>query len=231
VSRFYLKSLTILAATLVIGAGSVRGQSPSTYGLDHAYFASSTDWFLIDNYPTPKRADPTKSLIFRRFYFVYVDGSLHEGGIANTISFVCQRRHLDHILIHLPEIADIKGIRPRKQWFARTELRVLADDVGAKFDAEYIDGDFFVDFTEDTKESLDDVLKSRDLTIEFGPLNERLLLYTGDTDPTGRANFKGALRDFMPVLTRSFGGKSRIFSLSEMFKACNSYKGPRRLPR
>jgi hypothetical protein len=51
----------------------------STYGLDRAQFASSTDWFLVENYPTPKKIDPARSLYFRRFYFVYVDDSLQEG--------------------------------------------------------------------------------------------------------------------------------------------------------
>jgi hypothetical protein len=27
---------------------------------DRAHFASSTDWFIVDNYPTPKKADPKK---------------------------------------------------------------------------------------------------------------------------------------------------------------------------
>jgi hypothetical protein len=69
----------------------------SGYELDRAHFASSTDWFMVDNYPTPKKTDPTRSLHFRRFYFPYVDDALREGQLANTITFVCQKRHLNQI--------------------------------------------------------------------------------------------------------------------------------------
>jgi hypothetical protein len=200
----------------------------STYGLDRAQFASSTDWFLVENYPTLKKIDPARSLYFRRFYFVYVDDSLQEGQLANTVSFVCQKKHFNHLLIHLPDAADVKTIRPRKQWISKTELRVMTDDFATKFDAEYIDGDFFVDFNEDTKEHLDDVLRSRSLTIEFGPENEKLSLYAADMDPDGKANFKGALREMVPMMAKSFGGKSRVVGTTEMFRLCDTYKANRR---
>jgi len=217
------KFFMVLMASVSLAASTIAGSD--TYRLDQADFASSTDWFLIDNFPTPKKVDPKKSLIFRRFYFVYVDGKLREGTFANTISFVCSKKHLDYLLIHLPDSADIKTIRPRKQWLSKTELRVLTDDAGVKFEAEYIDGDFFVDFSDDGAiDNLLQALKSRFVTIEFGPGNERISLYTGDTSPDGKADFKGALRGFMPIYAKSVGGKSRIFSMSEMFKMCDEYK-------
>jgi hypothetical protein len=51
-----------------------------------------------------------------------------------------------------------------------------------------------------TVKNLNDVLRSRFLTIEFGPENEKLSLYTADMDPDGKANFKGALRDIVPMM-------------------------------
>jgi hypothetical protein len=199
----------------------------SSYTLDRAYFASSTEWFVVENYPTPKKTDPKRSLIFRRFYAVYLDGELQTGTLANTISFVCQKQHLNSLLIHLPEAADIKTIRPRNQWISRTDVRILTDDFGAKFDAEYINGDFFIDFVpndESLMTNLLGVLTSNTLTIEFGPETERIALYTGDTDSEGKANFKGFLRKVVPMMAKQFRGKLRIFSMSEMFKACGDYK-------
>jgi hypothetical protein len=207
---------------------TAKPERPSVYELDRAHFASSTDWFIVDNYPTPKKTDPTKALYFRRFYFPYVDDTLREGQLANAVTFVCQKRHLNHLLIHLPDDADIKTIRPRKQWISKTELRVLTDDFAATFDAEYIDGDFFVDFKEDTLENLNDILRSRFLTIEFGPGNEKLSLYAGDMDPAGKADFKGALKEMVPMMAKSFGGKSRAIGTTEMFKLCDTYKANRR---
>ena len=40
--------------------------------------------------------------------------------------------------------------------------------------------------------------------------------------------FKGALREFVPFMARSFGGKSRVFSTTEMFRACDAFKANRR---
>jgi hypothetical protein len=220
------KFLMVLMASASLTASAVAGSD--TYRLDQADFASSTDWFLIDNFPTQKKADPKDSLIFRRFYFVYVDGKLREGTFANTISFVCSKKHLDHLLIHVPDSADIKTIRPRKQWLSKTELRVLTDDAGVKFDAEYIDGDFFVDFSDDGAiDNLLRALKSRSMTIEFGPGNERISLYTGDTSPDGKADIKAALKEIMPMYAKSIRGKSRIVGMSEMFKMCDMYRNGR----
>jgi hypothetical protein len=219
-----LTRILYLTLTCIVFAVTATPARPATatYSLDRASFATSTDWFLIDNYPTPKRIDPRESLYFRRLYFIYVDESLRDDQFANTVSFVCQKRRKNHLLIHLPDHADIKTIRPRKQWISRMDLRVLTDDFGTRFDAEYIDGDFFVDFTDDTTERLVEVLKSRVVTIEFGPEDERILLYAGDTGPDNSAHLKSVLRDMVPILARSFGGKSRVFRMSEMFRACDA---------
>jgi hypothetical protein len=208
---------------LTIDVGVCWAQSTSDYILDRAHFASSTDWFLVDNYPTPKKADPKTSLIFRRFYFSYVDGSLREE-LANTVSFVCQKKHYNYLLIHLPDAADLMTLRPRNQWISKTELRVLSDDFATRFEAEYIDGDFFVDFNDITQENLVQLIKSKSLTIEFGPGNERISLYTADVGPDGKANLKGALREFVPYMAKSFRGNSQVFSMSKMFDLCDHYK-------
>jgi hypothetical protein len=131
---------------------------------------------------------------------------------------------LNHLLIHLPEAADLRTIRPRNQWISKTELRVLTDDFAARFDAEYINGDFFVDFNNETKDNLVQLIKSKFVTIEFGPGNERISLYTADLGPDGNANLKGALRDFVPYMAKSFRGNSRVVSMSEMFDLCDDYK-------
>jgi hypothetical protein len=203
---------------------SCQAQSPSNYTLDRAHFASSTDWFLVDNYPTPKKANHKNSLIFRRFYFAYVDDSLREGELANTVSFVCQRKNLNSLLVHLPDAVDLKTMRPRNQWISKTELRVLTDDFATRFDAEYIDGDFFVDFNDETKGNLIYLIKSRFVTVEFGPGNERISLFTADVGHDGTGNLKGALRELVPLMAKSFGGNSRILSMSEMFDLCDDYK-------
>jgi hypothetical protein len=74
------------------------------------------------------------------------------------------------------------GIEQRVDFFAPALLWIFSDD-GA------ID-------------NLLQVLKSRFVTIEFGPGNERISLYTGDTWPDGKADFKGALRGIMPIYTK-----------------------------
>jgi hypothetical protein len=195
-----------------------------SYTLDRAYFATSTDWFLIDKYPTPKKVDPERSLIFRRLYFIYVDDQLRSG-FANTVSFVCQKKgYLNHLLVHLPDDADIKTLRPRKQWLSRTELRVLADDFTIRFHAEYLNGDFFVDFTDETTEDLVKIMESKYLVIEFGPESERIALYAGDRGSDGRANFKGALREMVPMAMKPLNTKMRVVNMSEMFGLCRDYK-------
>jgi predicted deacylase len=113
---------------------------------------------------------------------------------------------------------------------ARDVANRLTDNFGAKFDAEYIDGDFFVDFTDGTNEDLITIMKSKFVTIEFGSENERLLLYTADTaGDHGEINLKGALRDFIPSLAKTQSwGNVRIVGTSEMFGLCqNTRRGDR----
>jgi hypothetical protein len=147
--------------------------------------------------------------------------------LANTVSFVCSKKHMNHLLVHLPDGADVKTFRPRKQWLSRTELRVLTDDFATKLEAEYLDGDFFIDFTDETSEGLVRVMKSKLLTIEFGPENERVSLYAGDLSPDGKANFKGALREMVAMMMKRLNVKSRVVSMDEMFDLCSIYKGRR----
>jgi hypothetical protein len=125
-------------------------------------------------------------------------------------------------------VSDLQTVRPRDQWISKIELRVLTDDFATRLDAEYINGDFFVDFDERRDDDLVRILKSQSVTIEFGPGDERISLYTGDLGPNGKAKFKDALRHIVPLVTKSFGGKSRIFSLSEMFNLCASFRARRR---
>jgi hypothetical protein len=121
-------------------------------------------------------------------------------------------------------------IRSGKSWRkalsrSATELRVLTDNFAARFDAEYLDGDFFVDFTDETNEDLIELMKSRFVTIEFGSGNERLALYTADTGNDGKGDLKGALRDFIPSLAKAESwGSARIFGMNEMFGLCENYK-------
>jgi hypothetical protein len=219
---------SLFLTLLLLGCSPAYAQKAKdheAYTLDRAHFASSTDWFLIDRYPTPKMGDPKKSLTFRRFYFAFVDDELRDG-LANTVSFVCQRGHPNFLLIHLPDAADVRTISPRKQWISKTDLRVLTDDSAARFDAEYIDGDFFVDFTDETNGGLIEIMKSKLVTIEFGSGNERLELYTEDTGKDGKADLKGALRNFITSRAKTESwGSARIFGTNEMFGMCEKYKG------
>jgi hypothetical protein len=222
-SRTTMAMVALFCAALP-DAEICQAHPTNSYTLDRAYFATSTDWFLIDNYPTPKKTDPERSLIFRRLYFIYVDAQLRSG-FANTVSFVCQKKgYLDHLLVHLPDDADIKTLRPRKQWLSTTELRILADDFTIRFHAEYLNGDLFVDFTDETTEDLVRLMESKYLVIEFGPENERIALYAGDLGSDGRANFKRALREMVPMVMKPLNTKMRVVSMSEMFGLCRDYK-------
>jgi hypothetical protein len=120
----------------------------------------------------------------------------------------------------------VRTISPRKQWISKTDLRVLTDDHATRFDAEYIDGDFFIDFTGETNVGLIEIMKSKAVTIEFGSGNERLALYTADTGDDGKGDLKGALRSFITsrAKTKSWGS-ARIFGTDEMFGLCEKYKG------
>jgi hypothetical protein len=65
----------------------------------------------------------------------------------------------------------------------------------------------------------------RNITIEFGPSNERISLYTGDTAKNGKGNLKGALRELVPIMMNSAGaGNVRHFDTGTMFNMCDEYK-------
>jgi hypothetical protein len=189
--------------------------------LNRIEFASSTDWFLIDGLPSPKQEG---ALTFRKYYLYVVDDKLADVGVANVVFFLCQRQHLDALVIHIPEGVQINTLQ-RDQWISRTDLRVLADDVGLHLEAEYIKGDFFIDLTTTSKDSLLRLMNSRQVLIEFGPDEERIKLYQADMAPNGNGNLKGYLREALPVLVKPLGGKNvRALDGQAMFRTCGNYK-------
>lgn len=191
------------------------------FSLDRAMFMTSTDWYLIDNFPGSGLPDGL--LIFRRFYAVDVGGNL-VGGLANTISFVCQRGHPNYLLVHLPEEASIKTI-DRSTWISQAELRVRADNFTTRFTAEFNNGDFFIDFADDSIQALTQVLNSKNVMIEFGPGDERLSLYAGDVSANGKGNLKELLRAEVPTLMKTVGGKNvRAVDIKTMFSMCDQYR-------
>jgi hypothetical protein len=119
-----MKIKIAIAALVLMTAMRAAVAGNDTYRLDQAILVTSTEWFLIDNYPTPKKTDPRDSLIFRRMFLAYVDDELRSG-MANTLSFKCQKRYLNQLLIHLPEAADVMAIRPRKHLLGRLCSREL----------------------------------------------------------------------------------------------------------
>jgi hypothetical protein len=218
-------SILVLELMIVAATAQIANSQNFTYTLDRALFLTSTDWYLIDNFP-PSLVNQNNDLIFRRFFFTYVDGAgpVAAAGLANTISFVCQRGHPNFLLLHLPEVASLRTI-DRTQWISHTELRVRADNLTARVPAEYNRGEFFIDFTDETTPVLMELLGSRNLTIEFGSADERISLYLGDTHPDGKGDLKGFLRGVVAEVMKSMGGTNmQMFDTTAVFAICADHK-------
>jgi hypothetical protein len=137
--------------------------------------------------------------------------------------FICQKEYLNYITFHIPKTVSIQ--MKRDQWISRLDTRILADGISTSFIGEYIDGDLFIDITPDRSKDLLRVMSSRDVSIEFGPGNDRPNLHQSDFAPNNTANLKGFLRDYVPMALKTMGGKNiRLFDQVSMFTACRQYK-------
>lgn len=172
-------------------------------------------------------AGSANSLIFRKYYLVSTDTNGLQEGLSNTIFLTCQRRYLDHLVIHIPDNVVTSTIK-RDEWMSKTELRILADDVGFTLMAEYIKGDFFIDFTEATAKPLSELLNARSVMVEFGPADERIALYTDNKGPGGTGDLRGFVQEYTRVMLRSVGANNlRVYDTAGVFRACSNFKKSR----
>jgi hypothetical protein len=160
------------------------------------------------------------------------DGKLNlESGIANALFVVCQNKYDDVVVFHIPAGVELKSIR-RDQWVSKMEVRVLADDVGSSFEAEYIKGDIFIDITPKTRDSLMHIIDSRQVSVEFGPQQERLEIYQADKTPDGKGDLRGFLREAAPMFVGSMGGRNiRTIKGAQLLNACARFKATGVPPR
>jgi hypothetical protein len=193
--------------------------------LQKVLFASSKDWFLIEGLqvPNPKGLQGAK-LMFRKYYLYIVDDKLDDlSSLATSMSFMCQKGHLDFITFHIPD--KVTPEMARNQWISSMDIRILADDISTEFVGEYIKGDIFIDITSNTLDDLLKVISSKHISVEFGPRNDRLNFYQDDFTPGGSGNIKGFLRDYVPMSLKTVGGRNfRTFDEASMFQACRQYK-------
>jgi hypothetical protein len=68
-------------------------------------------------------------------------------------------------------------------------------------------------------------VSSRDVGVDFGPLNDRLTLYQSDFTPNDAGNLKGFLRDYVPMALKTIGGRNiRVFDESSMYSGGEPFR-------
>jgi hypothetical protein len=228
--RMMRRQLLLVIAVAVFGltprssANSQEAPHQTPLFLDQVIFASSKDWFLVDNLPTTRPASKD-AIQFRRFYlYVKYGKMIMENGIANALFVICQNKYDDVVVFHIPSGVELKSMR-RDQWISKMNIRVLADDVGSSFEAEYIKGDLFIDITPRTRDALMRIIESRRISIELGPQRERLEIYQADMMPDGKGDLRGFTRDVVPMFVNSLGGRNiRVIKGAQLLDACARFK-------
>jgi hypothetical protein len=193
--------------------------------LHDVLFASSKDWFLIDGLQVPNpRGMQGGKLMFRKYYVYIIANKIDDvPSLANSMLFTCQKGHRDYLTFHIPDRV-VPKMR-RDQWISEMNMRILADGTSTEFIGEYIKGDIFVDITSTTFDDLLHVIESKEISVEFGPGNDRLNFYQDDFTPGGTGDLRGFLREYLPESLKNVGGRNfRTFDQRSMFEACRKYK-------
>jgi hypothetical protein len=227
--------LTILVATFELAprtsAKSQESHNQTPLFLDELVFASSKDWFLVDNLRTPKPVSKD-TIPFRRFYVYIKDGKvIPENGIANALFVHCQSKFYDVVVFHIPSGVELKSMR-RNERIPKMAVRVVADDGDTSFEAEYIEGDIFIDITPQTRDALMRIVESRRISVELGPQQEQIRLYQADKMPDGKGDLRGFIREIVPMFVTSMGGRNvRTIKGAQLLDACARFKATGVPPR
>ena len=189
--------------------------------LSRIEFLSSTAWYTVDNFPKKQSPRGLPSLTFRKFYIRSIDGEFVPGVLDNIIFLECPPHRPAYLVIHIPDDVIIRTIG-HDEWISETELRVLIDNASMRLTAEYVKGDFFIDFTRDSVDNLIALLMAKSVTVEFGEQTERISIYTEDKMPDGKGNLQGFLDEMVPMMLKLVGGKNtKSYVTATVLRKCS----------
>jgi hypothetical protein len=193
---------------------------------DRVFFVASTKWHLIRD----KAVDQNNILLFRKYAFPVVDDKqrVEMIDVKNVMSYGCQRnnRNYDFVAFHLPSWIHFSGIET-DGWISQLDLRVSTDKLGFTAVGEYRKRELFIDLNEDFKDKLLKLIVSDQITIEFGPKNERIAIHQMHRTPSG-GNVAGFLDDAVPMLmsalTNGKPGKIESLEAETILQKCLTFK-------
>jgi len=218
-------AITVLMLAFASGTPSLA-QTTSTsenITLDRVSFVASQKWYLLRG----RAALEQDILIFRKYAFPVIDENQYTklSDVKNIISFGCQRtnRHLDYISFHIPPWIQLNGI-DRGNWISQLDLRILGDGFSFTPVAEYRNGTLFVDLNDVFKDQLLRLIVSDKIFVEFGPKNERIVVYQMYRTPSG-GNVVGFIDDVVPQISSVLqGGKVESLEAEAILRKCSDYK-------
>jgi hypothetical protein len=202
-------------------------QSPMDKGkieLNHVRFVTSPRWYVIQ-----RSAFDDEMLIFRKYSFSLIDGSL--GGVEKTkniLDFGCQRnsKYLDYLVFHFPNWAH-SGL-DSTEWLPRLHLNIALNKLSFTLEAEgeYKNNSIFIDFNEQQQQHLIRLMAADEILVDYGTPKERLNIEQRTQTPDGAGNVVGFIEDLVTkVVSPSMdGGKVLSFDTDNMLKTCLAYK-------
>lgn len=144
------------------------------------------------------------------------------GTLFNTMLYVCPPTGIEHVVFHMPDEVGIESFG-RGEQVPSLKTNIRADASAATFEAEYINGDLFIDA--DGSGQLKDflaLLDASDMTVEFGEKNDRFNLFVGNT-------FAGVklvefVRTALPQLMKKKPAAFKFMSTEQMIKTCGNFR-------
>jgi hypothetical protein len=167
--------------------------------LDRVLFATSLKWYVLKSMAVSRNV-----LYYRKYALPVIDDQIGPfEKIKNITSFACQRnsRLLDHVVVHVPQWVSVRTI-DEGGWYSKIELRILLDGATFTTVGEYRSKEFFIDITEDNRNSMLELLDSSEIIIEFGPAREQIRIRQAPRTPDGTGNIDGFLEQVVPTFRR-----------------------------